>query len=94
MKLLERSDINEAGANTRKALERFERSYDSCQLYAQNSPRFRFLLKKDKNSNHTVYADIFYIESKPVWHIANESKIFQLARRLSNMSSQTLWMAL
>lgn len=41
-----------------------------------------------------MYADIFYIEERPILHIVDEATNFQSARWLSNMTSETLWKAL
>lgn len=92
--LLERSEIQHLGPETRKILKGIKRTCDPCQSYAQKPRRFKFTLRDDKDFNHTIYADIFYIEVKPVLHIVDEATYFQATRWLENVTSDTLWRAL
>lgn len=94
MKLLKRSTLENIGSGTRRILEAIEKHCDPCQRYAQKPRRFKFTLRDDKDFNHTVYVDIFYIESKPVLHVVDEATNFQAAKWLENMSSEALWRAL
>lgn len=94
MKLLERSGLEQIDSDTRCTLSNIERTCERCQRYAQKPRRFKFTLREDKDFNHTVYADVFYIEGKPILHVVDEVTYFQSARWLKDMSAETLWTAL
>lgn len=76
MKVLERSEIEYVGADTRKLLKNVERNCSSCQIYAQRPRRFKFTLKDDKEFTHILYADIFCIDAKPIMHVVDEATNF------------------
>lgn len=77
MKLLHHAEHPIVGPKTRNVLEETERSCEPCQLYTQELGRFRFTLREDNSSNHSVYAVVFYIEGKPALHVVNEATNFQ-----------------
>lgn len=76
---------------TRKILLDMMRRCVACQTYAQKPRRFKFTLQNDKEFNHTVYADVFYIDAKPILHIVNEATNYQAAQCLPTVSSRSLW---
>lgn len=92
--MLKRADFSFANAETHHMLERIERSCILRQEYAQRPRRFCITLWDDVDLNHTVYADVFYIDGKPVLHVVDEVTRFRTARWLSKMSSENLWLAL
>lgn len=94
VKLLERSEMGNIGTKTGKILESIEMECDLFQLYAQKPRHFQFTSPVDNDLNHTVYADTSYIEGKSILHIVDEATNFQGARRLDNMSCETLRRAL
>lgn len=94
MKLLQRAELPDVGPETRKVLEKIERSCEPCQIYAQKPRRFKFTLREDKDFNHSIYADVFYIDGKPVLHVVDEATNFQAAKWLKDMQAETLWRAL
>lgn len=55
----------------------------------QKLRRFKFTLRDDKKYNHTVYANIIYIDAKPILHFMDETT-FQSALWLPDMTSKTL----
>lgn len=77
---LERSEIKDIGPETRRIIAGIERTCDLCKTYAQMLCRFKFTLCDDKDFNHSLYTDIFYIESKPALHVVDEATYFQTAR--------------
>lgn len=94
LNILHRAEIADIGPNTRKILSNIERTCGPCQTYAQRPRRFKFTLRDDKEFNHTIYADIFYIDKKPILHVVDEATYFQSAKWLENMEAETLWKAL
>lgn len=48
----------------------------------------------DKDFNRTIYADINYIDKKPILHVVDKASNFQSAKWFKNMSSETLWKTL
>lgn len=94
MNVLNKAGIEDVGPDTRRTLNEIERTCIPCQTYAQKPRRFKFTLREDKDFNHTVYADVFYINSKPILHVVDEATHFQSARWLEDMKADTLWKAL
>lgn len=94
MNILNRAGIEDIGPNTRRTLADIQRTCVPCQTYAQKPRRFKFTLQDDKDFNHTVYADIFYINSKPILHVVDEATYFQSTKWLAYMKAETLWKAL
>lgn len=92
--LLKRSEVSNVNAATRKTLQQIEKSCGPCQEYAQRPRRFKFTLRDDVDFNHTVYADIFYIDGQPILHVVDEATRFQAARWLSRVTSESIWQAL
>lgn len=92
--LLERSEVDSVTPETRVILLDIMRTCVACQTYAQKPRRFKFTLRDDKDFNHTVYADIFYIDAKPILHVVDEATNYQAAQWLPTVSSQSLWRAL
>lgn len=90
MKLLQSSEIFDIGPDTKHVLEDIERKFDPCQTYPQKLRRFKFLLRDDKEFNHSIYADMFYIDGKSVPHVVDEAINFQSAKWLKYMTSNTL----
>ena len=59
--LLQRAGVSNVDSETRATLEGIALKCKPCQTYAQAPRRFKFSLRDDKEFNHTVYVDIFYI---------------------------------
>lgn len=89
--LLKRSELENVDADTRARLEHITRRCKPCHTYAQAPCRFKFALREYKEFNHTVFVDIFYINSKPVLHVVVESIRYQAARWLSNAMAESVW---
>lgn len=66
LNLLKLAELDNVDANTRSMLKDITRRCLPCQMYAQAIRRFKFSLRKDKYSKHTVSVDIFYKYSKPI----------------------------
>lgn len=62
-----------------------------CQLYAQKPLRFKFTLCDEKELNHTIYMDVFYISSSPVVHVVHEVNNYQAAKGLRPLSTEPVW---
>lgn len=65
-----------------------------CQIHGRSPGRFKFTLKDDKDFNHSVYTDVYWIDGKPVLHTVDESTGFQAAYFLKSMSAGHAWEAL
>lgn len=94
MNILERAGTQDIGPDKKKFVAEIERTSVPCKTYEQKPRRFKFTLRNDKEFNNTVYADIFYIDKKPILHVADEATYLQSARCLKDMKVETLWMAL
>lgn len=55
-------DTQNVDSDTRTALEEITSKCKPCQTYAQAPRQFKFALRDDKEFNHTVSVDIFYVE--------------------------------
>lgn len=62
-KVLTRTGIDETPAHTHKVLHDIGKRCTPCQQNAQEPRRFKFRLKHNVEFNHTVYIDIFYIQT-------------------------------
>lgn len=91
---IELQRLPDVGPGTRRVLEKIEKSCEPCQIYPQRIRRFKFTLREDKDFNHAIYADVFYIDGKPVLQVVDEATIFKAAKWLNYMQSITLWRAL
>jgi hypothetical protein len=89
--VLERAGYNDID---RENLEFITKYCTHCQRYGQAPGRFKFNLRDDVEFNHSIIADIFYIQSKPVLHIVDEGTRYQAGRWLSNISAKHTWDAL
>lgn len=92
--LLKRSELPDVDSKTREILEDISRKCLHCQRYAQAPRRFKFNLREDKDFNHTVFVDIFYIDKRPILHVVDESTRYQAARWLPTVSADAVWRAL
>lgn len=90
MKLLQRLDLSDIEPETRRILQGIERSCSPCQIYAQKPRQFKFNLRDVKDFNHTLYADISYIDNKPILHIVDKVTNFKSPRWLTDMTSESL----
>lgn len=70
------------------------KKYSLSQIYVQKPSGFKIKLRDDKEFNHTVHADIFYIDAKHILHAVNKATRFQSAPLLPEVTSKTLWNAL
>lgn len=84
MNLLNRSGVDEIGPDTRRILEKIERTCDAAK-----PRRSKFTVRDDKHFNHIIYADIFYTEGKSKLHIVDQVSCFQAPHWLENVSSET-----
>ena len=75
----------------RSALKQLIKFCDSCQKHIKISERFRFILRKNVNFNHSIIVDIMFIEESSVLHIIDEDIRYQIVRWLKNMSVKHVW---
>lgn len=80
--LLRRAHFEKVTPSTRLLLQNIVDTCDACQRYAPKPYRFRFTLLEDKEFNHSIYVDIFYIDSRPVLHVVDEATRYQAAQWL------------
>lgn len=80
----------------REQVEQLTRFCITCQKHGRGPTRFRFTLKDDPRFNHSVLADIMYVETPatPVLHVIDEATHFQAARFLPDVSAASVWDAL
>lgn len=88
MKLLQRAELSDVSPETRQLLEKIEKSCNPCQIYAQKPRRFKFAMQEDKDFNHSLYADVFYIDQKPVLQMVGVAKNFQAEKWLKDMKAK------
>lgn len=72
LNLPRRSRTKDLDEGTRKKLSDIERKCKPCQQFSRRPGRFRFSIQSDKFFNHTIFADIFYIDRKTVLHVVDE----------------------
>lgn len=94
MNFLKRADENNLKSNTRSILQNIVKSCTACQLYAQKPRRFKFTIRENKEFNHTVYVDIFYIDNHPILHVVDEATNYQAAKWLRRVNTESVWKAL
>lgn len=94
MKPLRRSEVENFGSETHKALENIERACARCLAYTQKLQRFKFTLRDNTDFSHTLYANMFHIEEKPILPEVDGGTYCHSARSLLDMSFQTVWKAL
>lgn len=82
------------GTDARKGLQMIKQSCETCNTYDQKSRRFKFTTQDDKYFNYTFYADIFYLECRPILHVADEATNFQTLKKLKDMTFESLWRSL
>lgn len=92
--LLKCADIDEVDSETHRILDRIERSCTPCKEYAKRPRRFKFTSRDDVHFNHSIYADIFYIDGKPILQVTDEATRFQAAAWLNGVSDVSLWRTL
>lgn len=92
--VLKRSELPDVDSKTREILEGIKRKCLQCQRYVQAPRRFKFNLREDKEFNHTIFVDIFYIDGRPILHVVDESTRYQAARWLPKISADAVWRAL
>lgn len=66
----------------------------TCQKYVQAPRRFNFALCDDRESNHNVFVEIFYINKNPILNVVAETTHYQTARWLPNVTTDTVWRAM
>lgn len=88
---LKRLEISTIKTETRKMLDKIERSCAACQANEQRLPRLEVTIREDFDFNHNIYVEILNIERKPEFHVVDEETRFQAARWLLNVSSGCLW---
>ncbi len=62
----------------------------TCQVYATKPRRFKF----DKDFNHSIYIDVFFIDKAPILHVVDEATRYQAARFLDRVNASAMWNAL
>ena len=93
--LLRRADITDAtDPDLRQTLEAISRECEACQRNAQAPRRFKFAYHDEKEFNHTIYVDVFYLNGRPVLHVVDEATKYQAARWLSSVSAAAIWQSL
>lgn len=53
--------------------------------------RFKFALREDKEFNHILFFDIFYINSKTILHVLDESTRRKAAKWFPNVTVESVW---
>ena len=61
------------------------------QVYNRSLNRFKFILKDDIDFNHSVYADVYWIDGKLVLHVVDELTSFQAACFVKSLSAGHAW---
>lgn len=92
--VLKRAELETVDTKTRLMLEDIMRKCKPCQTYAKAPRRFKFALRKDKYFNHTVFVDIFYIDSKRVLYVVDEATRYQAASGLPTVAAESVWRTL
>lgn len=77
--LLKPSELPDVASKTRQFLEKITRRCKPCQEHAPAPRRFKLTLREEKEFNHTVFVDIFYIEKKAILHVVDESTRYRVA---------------
>lgn len=75
----------------KKSLEYLTKYCHFCQKHGKSPGRFRFTLRDDVEFNFNIIVDIFYINSRPVLHIVDESTRFSAGKFLQNISAKHTW---
>lgn len=88
--LLTNAELGSVNANTRAMIEGTMGKCSPCQTYAQAPRGFKLALRKEKDTNNTVFFDNFYIDSKPILHVADEATRYQAARCLPKITAETV----
>lgn len=92
--LLRRADVGKDTPEMRKLIETITKMCSFCQKYAQKQGRFKFSLSDDKDFNHTVFVDIFYLDGKAVLRVVDQATRYQAVRWLSTITADSVWRAL
>ncbi len=50
-------------------LDKIVLNCEACKIYASKPRRFKFTLRDDKDFNHSVYIDVFFIDTAPILHV-------------------------
>ena len=75
----------------RSALKRLIKYCDLCQKHIKTPRRFRFILRKNVNFNHSIIIDVMFIESFSMLHIVDKSIRYQIVKWLKDMSAKHVW---
>ena len=75
----------------RSVLKQLIKYCDSCQKHIKISKRFRFIVRKNVNFNHSIITDVMYIKEFPMLHIIDENIKYQIVKWLKNMSAKHVW---
>lgn len=94
MQVLDRAGTEDIGSGAKRIFADIEQTCVTCQIYAQKLRRLEFTLLEDKDFNHNIYVDIFYINNILIWYVIDEATYFQSTKWLDNMKAETLWEAL
>eukprot|EP00171_Calliarthron_tuberculosum_P004960 IDg4960t1 len=94
MNFLKRVELNKINSSTRAMLQNIAKRCQACQIYSYKPRRFKFTLRDDRDFNHTIYIDIFYIDGKPILHVVDEATRYQAARWLESASAESVWASL
>lgn len=77
--MLESAEVDSFNYDTRRSLAQVELLCTLCYTYSQCPLRFKFTPLEDKDLNHTVYADVLYIDGNKILHIVDEATRYQAA---------------
>lgn len=91
---LKRSELPDVDSKTRQLLENITCKCVQCKRYAQTPRRLMFHLRDDKDFNHTVLVDIFYIDGRSILHAVDEATRYEAARWLCTVSASFVRCAL
>lgn len=91
LNLLKLTELDSDDAGTRSMLTDITRACIPCALYAQAPHLFQFSLRVDKYFYHIVFLDIFYLDSKPILHVVDESTRSQAEHWFLNVTAKSVW---
>lgn len=72
-----------------KLIERLTKFCRDCLLSGNKPLHFRFPLVYDKEFNHNIYMDIFWLEDRHAVHVLDDATSFPTAERLEDAEKES-----
>ncbi len=85
--LLRRARLASVTEDTRRMLDDIVKHCEACQVYVVKPRRFKFTLRDDKDFNHSIYIDVFFIDKTPILQVFDEATRYQAARWLDRVNA-------